>query len=95
MEICRLYSAEDVIHFKTPASCRHVSYPVSHPSGDSRLQRNLTIQRIVVIPSLLGRVLGGRVLEALDPVDGPEIGGEGGVANVLVRHVEVTLVTPP
>ena len=45
--------------------------------------------------SLLGRVLGGCVLEALNPVDGPEVVGKCGVANVLVRHVEVALVAPP
>ena len=36
-----------------------------------------------------------RVLEALDPVDGPEIHGKSWVADVLVGHVEVSLVTPP
>ena len=33
--------------------------------------------------------------EALDPVDGPEVHGESWVADVLVGHVEVSLVTPP
>ena len=36
-----------------------------------------------------------RVLEALDPVDGPEVRGECWVAHVLVGHVEVALVSPP
>ena len=71
-----------------------MSCPASHPSGESRLHRNLTIQRIVVNQSLLDRVLGGRVLEALDPVDGPEVGGKGGMAHVLIGHVEVALVAP-
>ena len=35
------------------------------------------------------------VLEALDPVDGPEVRGKRRVAHVLVRHVEVALVAPP
>ena len=45
-------------------------------------------------PSLLHR-LRRSILEALHPVDGPEVGGEGGVADVLVGHVEVALVAPP
>ena len=35
------------------------------------------------------------ILEALHPVDGPEVGGKRGVAHELIGHVEVTLVTPP
>ena len=35
------------------------------------------------------------VLEALDPVDGPEVRGKRRVAHVLVGHVEVALVAPP
>ena len=39
--------------------------------------------------------LRGSVLEALHPVDGPEVRGKRRVADVLVGHVEVALVTPP
>ena len=52
-------------------------------------------QRNEVCPSLLDWVLGACVLEAVDPVDGPEVVGQGRVADVLVGHVEVTLVAPP
>ena len=50
--------------------------------------------RIITGHSLL-EALCCRVLESLHPVDGPEVGGQGRVAHVLVGHVEVALVTPP
>ena len=49
----------------------------------------------LVHPLLLRNGLGAGVLEALHPVDGPEVGSKRRVAHVLVRHVEIALVTPP
>ena len=45
--------------------------------------------------SLLLEAFCSRVLEALHPVDGPEVLCKLGVRDVLVGHVEVALVAPP